>query len=181
MSQGSDSDTNANPTVINAQYANAYAEDHARAAKTAECPFCEDLRSRPQVVLHRTSDGPEGWFTKALPEKWRLKTMVTDYSPVEGTPAEATYLLIPNRHLVWPSELQSADWSAIGQLFQWAREEFKIPGGGVAMRFDDPGNLGYSGRTVCHVHFHLIVPPAWPADHPNPRAQKALPIYFPIG
>ena len=169
------------PTVINAQHASAYQREHREAAERRACPFCRDQLSSG-VVLHHTGGDPTiGWFAKELTNpEWRLPTR-----PLPGdrevVRAERTLLFIPCRHVVWPGELTPADWAALGQLVQWARETYKSPGSGLAIRLDEPDHPGFSGRTVMHLHFHLVVPPAWPEGVENPTGQRARIVDFPFG
>ena len=51
-------------------------------------------------------------------------------------------------------------------------EKYKIKGGGLVLRF---GKTIYTGSTVNHLHFHLIVPEV------SKNTKKINTVYFPIG
>jgi len=81
-------------------------------------------------------------------------------------------LVICKDHLEHFNAMTCDDWFQVMSLFDWYCEEHGILGGGIAMRF---GDTLYTGATVCHLHFHLIVPEI------DLESGKAKPVYFPIG
>ena len=64
------------------------------------------------------------------------------------------------------------DFKTVSKLINWAIKKYKIEGGGLTVRF---GNSDYTGATVHHLHFHLIVPKF------NKKKKEVDPVYFPIG
>lgn len=65
------------------------------------------------------------------------------------------WLLIPQRHVIDPSELHDQDWKDIGQAFAVCQKEVGIVAGGIMFRFGDPRlNVG----TVEHLHINIIEP-----------------------
>jgi diadenosine tetraphosphate (Ap4A) HIT family hydrolase len=46
-------------------------------------------------------------------------------------------------------------WAEFGQIIQWAIREFKMPGGGIVIRFGHPD---YNASTIRHLHAHIQVP-----------------------
>ncbi|MDD5032834.1 MAG: hypothetical protein PHC85_01825 [Candidatus Pacebacteria bacterium] len=117
--------------------------------KEGKCPFCPDnFRYHKHPVLKRRGD----WFiTKS---SWPYLN------------ARLHLVLIKNSHKESVRELNVNDMKDILFLVKWASGEFKISGGGLAMRF---GKTAHTGATVCHIHAHLIVP----------KRRKS--VSFPIG
>lgn len=167
------------PPVVNRQYADAYLKDHLRAELTNTCPYCEDQRARPETILRRTSQS-SGWWTREVPKALRLKTRPAP-DEVTGPSAKGTYVIVPTRHITWPHELTADDMADVLALTKWLIAEFQIPGAGLALRFDVPDHLGYSGRTITHLHFHLIDPGPAPESMENPSGRRARIVDFPIG
>ena len=123
---------------------------------TQKCPFCkENFKYHKNPILKRESS-------------W----LITENSwPYENT--EKHFILIGEKHKEKFSDLSIRDFTAIKKLINWAIKKYKIHGGGLAMRF---GDTGYTGSTVCHLHFHLIVP--------KKSAQKGKiveTVWFPFG
>lgn len=123
---------------------------------TSKCPFCkENFKYHKNPILK--TEG-EWLITK---NSW----------PYENT--EHHFILIGEKHKENFSELTIEDLSSVKKLIDWAVEEFKIPGGGLAIRF---GDTGHTGSTVCHLHFHLIVPKK--SDNPEKTVEA---VWFPFG
>lgn len=122
--------------------------------KDGKCPFC-----------------PENF-------KWHRKPIIIQYNkwliteaawPYEN--AERHFLIIGEAHKERLSELSEADLRAVWGLANSVVECFGLKGGGLALRF---GDTAYTGATVCHLHFHLIIPKLGPDG-------RALVVNFPIG
>ncbi|MEN9558063.1 MAG: hypothetical protein RL141_432 [Candidatus Parcubacteria bacterium] len=162
------------PAVLNPQYADSYLTEHQHAQATNQCPYCEDQISRPEVIIFQQ----QGWFVKVPPAPWKTFWPKDDpNTPPVQIPARTHLLLIPERHIVFLHELTPKDWATIGELLLWSQEEFKIKGAILFMRYDrGKENLGYSGKTVAHAHAHVVEPPPFPEDMPNPGNSKALPL-----
>lgn len=117
--------------------------------KEGKCPFCpENFKWHSRPVLKEVG----GWFITKT--NW----------PYEN--ARHHFLLICKFHWERFSELSLQDLSDVGRLVNWTCCKFKIKGGALALRF---GDTAYTGATVKHLHFHLIVP------------KKGKVVNFPIG
>ena len=84
--------------------------------------------------------------------------------------AEFRFLIILKEYKENLTELTAAEWGDLLKLVKMVSKQFKIKGGGFAMRF---GDTSLSGATVKHLHCHLIVPKL---DSPNYQ-----PVSFFIG
>lgn len=126
-----------------------YKEVIAKIMAEGKCPFCPDNFNYHKEPILRT----EGiWFiTKA---SW----------PYENV--EHHFLIIGKVHNESLQQLSGRDMHAVLLLAQYVAHKFKIEGGALTLRF---GNTEYTGATVCHLHFHLIVP------------KKGKTVNFPIG
>ena len=78
---------------------------------------------------------------------------------------------MPLNHKEQFAELTIDDFKTLKYLVNWANKNLNIKGGGLALRF---GDTNYTGATVYHLHFHLIVPKL-------DRKKLSKPVYFPIG
>ncbi|MBI4118078.1 MAG: HIT domain-containing protein [Parcubacteria group bacterium] len=126
-----------------------------RILKDGVCPFCEEhFKYHDEAILHRVGD-------------WVITRNQYSYKNAKL----ALLILNPKRHLERYEELSPADHLAISELVSWAIREFRIEGGGVALRFGEPKHTGASVR---HLHAHLIVPEIG-------KDGKAIPVYFPFG
>lgn len=123
--------------------------------KTEKCPFCkENFKYHKKSILKKEN----GWFiTKS---SWPYKN--TQYH----------FLIISEKHKENFSQLTSSDFKVVSKLINWAIKKYKIKGGGLLLRF---GESIYTGSTVCHLHFHLIV------SQINKKNKTAKTVYFPIG
>lgn len=122
---------------------------------TQRCPFCpENFKYHKKPVLRRY----HGWL--ATENSW----------PYKG--AKKHFLLIAGRHLESFSDLGIKDFEAVMKLTRWLVKEFKLSGGGLALRFGDPR---FTGASVRHLHFQLIQPSR------NKKTGRVATVIFPIG
>jgi ATP adenylyltransferase len=117
-------------------YLQALREIQAR----GDCPFCEDDLG--------------GWHKKPILHKigsW----LITEASwPYEN--AKHHFMIVVTRdHMTTFAEMNLNDWESVSDLVEWATREYNIKGGALTARF---GDTAFTGATVCHLHFHLIVP-----------------------
>lgn len=137
--------------MVNPKYAKSgeYKKVIEKIASVGKCPFCPDnFRYHKRPVLKQQS----GWFITH--NSW----------PYANT--RNHFVIISVDHKESLGELSSGDLKAVISLAGWAAEKFKIKGGALALRF---GGTDYTGATVCHLHFHLIVP------------KKSQMVNFPVG
>lgn len=150
--------------VANVHYGGEYRGRLEEAARKGECPFCEEMkRGVAEAALHYTTR----WWVKHNP--YPPKSCYPPRDPIE-IPAAAAFLIIPFAHITEMRQLLSEDWAEVSVLFQWMVEEFKLPGGVLGFRWGTPL---HSGRTLLHLHFHVIVPPSHPTE-----AGKVAPVPF---
>lgn len=117
------------------------------------CPLCpKTMRWHTKPILKRAS----GWL------------ITENFNAYRNT--QHHLILVRERHAERFQQLTAKDWAAVSSLVRWALPRFKIKGGGLTLRF---GDTTYTGATVAHLHFHLIVPKL--------KRGKAMPVYFPIG
>ena len=81
-------------------------------------------------------------------------------------------LLIAEAHKERFEELTPKDFSAVSRLTRWFIQHYRIRGGGLLLRFGDPG---YTGATVRHLHFQIIEPAR------AAKGGKVKTVQFPIG
>ena len=123
-------------------------------AKEGMCPFCqENFKYHKKPILKKHVD----WFITE--STWPYKN------------TRHHFLVMTMKHKEKFSELSVKDWESIRWLIRWIIKEYKIKGGGLAMRF---GETSHTGATVCHLHMHLFVPEL----KKNGRAKV---VNFPIG
>ena len=118
------------------------------------CPFCREnfeQYSKEPVILETDT-----WYAAK-----------NSYSYQESALA---LIVVLKRHLESLSEVRDIEWLEGLYFIRALIEEFKVEGGGLVVRF---GDTRYTGATVKHLHFHLIVPEI--------KNRKAVPVYFPIG
>ncbi len=143
--------------VIDSHYAKngEYAAVLGLIEKRGRCPFCpKHFRYHKHPVLARTP----GWFLTR--SSWPYKN------------SRQHFLFIGNKHRERIAQLTVNDLGEILRLLRWCIRKFRIRGGALALRF---GSTRYTGATVCHLHFHLIVPKL------DRKTKRALVIQFPIG
>lgn len=121
--------------------------------KEGKCPFCpENFKYHKHPVLRETKN----WIiTKS---SWPYKN------------TREHIILISKNHKENFQQLTLNDFFEIKKLVNWAIKEFKIKGGGLALRF---GDTDCTGSSVAHLHFHLIAPKL--------KGGKAISVNFPIG
>lgn len=118
-------------------------------ARRGKCPFCPDnFRYHKNPILKKSN----GWLITK--NSW----------PYENS--RHHFIIIAQRHMENLGELTTDDLRTVKELSDWTIAKFKIKGGALTIRF---GNTTYTGATVCHLHFHLIVP------------KKRKTISFPVG
>lgn len=123
--------------------------------KEAKCPFCkENFKYHKNKILKKE----KGWFITK--NSWPYKDI------------KFHFIIISEKHKEFFEELNVDDFEAVSVLVNWVIKEYKIKGGGIALRF---GDTRYTGATVCHLHFHLIVPKIYN------KTKRALTINFPVG
>ena len=109
------------------------------------CPFCRENLDK----YHKQEILKEGEFWLVTKNQWPY-----DYTKVH-------LLLIYKQHATDLSELNPESGKELLELLQWAQKEYKIPGGGWAMRF---GDTNHSAGTVAHIHVQFIMPDL---EHPE--------------
>ena len=73
----------------------------------------------------------------------------------------------------WEDPIETIESNIIGTINVFEPiKKYKIKGGGLTLRF---GEQNYTGATVLHLHFHLIVPKL------KPKSKLAKIVNFPIG
>lgn len=107
--------------------------------ENGECPFCYEVLKK----YHRTPILKET-------EHWVLTRNAWPYANTREH-----FLLILKSHKETLRELSPEEGADYFQMVAWAEKEFKLPGGGLAMRF---GDTNYSAGTIKHLHAQLIVP-----------------------
>ncbi len=122
-----------------------------------ECGFCT-MKVHTKPILKRIGFWLWRWFVTE-----RIK-------PYEN--AELSFLIIPKRHLEHVAQIGWLDWLAVRALVKWVCWKNKIKGYGLVIR---SGATEYTGATVVHIHFHLIVTKL------DEATGRAIPVYFPIG
>ena len=143
--------------VVDPTYAKSdeYKKVIATIAEQGDCPFCpENFKHHKKEILN--TDG--NWF-------------ITENSwPYDGTSHHL--LLINTQHKEQFAELTPQDFQSVMNLVNWAIKKFELKGGGITLRF---GETRLTGATVCHLHFHLIVPEL------DPQTNRGKTVNFPIG
>ena len=123
--------------------------------EAGNCPFCpEHFKYHKEPILKKCGE----WLITR--NSWPYKH------------AAEHFLIISTLHKETLDELTADDLIAVKQLAAWAQKEFALAGGGLTLRF---GDTVHTGATVCHLHFHLIVPKI------NRRTGRAHVVKFPIG
>lgn len=103
-----------------------------------KCPFCpEYFLYHKHPILFQIGE-------------WKITRISWPYEN-----ARDHFLILGDAHKESFLELTQEDLEIVRQLVIWAVIEFSLPGGALTLRFGDPR---YTGATVRHLHFHLIVP-----------------------
>lgn len=158
--------------AANLQYGGEYRDKLEQAKREGICPFCKQAKD-PAVVVYSLA----GWFVKKNPYPPKSLWPPKSQEALE-IPAQHAFLIVPERHICWARDLAMEDWSTIGAMLRWVIKEYNLPGGVLAMRFDDPT---CSGRTIMHLHFHVIVPPFNPNPDPVKQGVQIVPVPFWVG
>jgi ATP adenylyltransferase len=103
------------------------------------CPFCSENLKK----YHKQAILKEGKYWILTKNQWPYKH------------TKHHLLAIYKEHATNLSELDSKSGNELFELLKWAEKEYKIPGGGWAMRF---GDTDYSAGTVNHLHVQFIQP-----------------------
>lgn len=122
--------------------------------KTAKCPFCKDnFKYHKKKILKKESK----WFITE--SSWPYKN------------SKFHFLIISEKHKEEFSDLKTPDFKTVSNLVNWVIKKYKIKGGALSLRF---GDTKYTGASVCHLHFHFIVPKL-------DKNKKAKTVNFPVG
>lgn len=123
--------------------------------KTGKCPFCkEDFKYHKKPILKREKN----WFITE--NSWPYKNV------------QYHFLVISEKHKEDFVQLIPSDFREVSKLIKWTIKKYKIKGGALNLRFGEPN---YTGSTVSHLHFHLIVPKV------NKKTKETQPVPFLIG
>ncbi len=149
------------PVVANLHYGGAYRGQLEAAARSGNCIFC-GKRIQKIGVLYET-------------RHWLIRHNQFPEKDSGGQNPEYHFLIISKTHLPNDCNILSGQHrTEIDELTRWARDTFKIYGGGLIHRTGDPI---WSGTTILHFHIHFIVPRVVEID----GNIKAIPVYMPIG
>jgi len=119
--------------AVNPEYARALAAMNT----SRKCTFCDTNRMKNQPI------GPER-------SHWWVKHNDFPY------PHQKLHLvLILKEHKETLAQITGEEFAELLPIMRWAEEEFKLPGGMLAMRF---GAFDHSGATIAHLHCHIQVP-----------------------
>lgn len=122
--------------------------------KTAKCPFCKDnFKYHKNDILKKQKN----WFITKC--SWPYKN------------SKFHFLIISEKHKENFIDLKQTDFSTVSGLMNWTIKKYRIKGGALSLRF---GNTKYTGASVCHLHFHFIVPEL-------DKNKRAKTVNFPIG
>ncbi|MCK5490577.1 MAG: HIT domain-containing protein [Candidatus Pacebacteria bacterium] len=142
--------------VVDKRYAKSsdYKKTLETIEETAKCPFCkENFKYHKKKILKKE----KGWF-------------ITESSwPYENS--KFHFLIISEEHKENFIDLKQTDFAVVSKLVNWAIKKYKLKGGALSLRF---GDTKYTGASVCHLHFHFIVPNL-------DRNKKTKTVNFPIG
>ncbi len=143
--------------VVNATFAKGKGEYEKvinSIEKIGHCPFCpENFNYHKKEIVKNIGN----WFITE--NSWPYKN------------AKKHFLIISKNHKENFSDLSLKDFSEIKKIVNFAIKKFNIKGGALALRF---GDTNYTGATVCHLHFHLIMPELGIPSKPKT-------VIFPIG
>jgi ATP adenylyltransferase len=130
-----------------------YAKTINEILKAGHCPFCpKNFRYHKRPILKRNG-------------KW----MITGSShPYKNS--QHHFLILGEKHYESFLDLRPNDFASIQKLVRYAVKKFNLQGAGLLVRF---GDTRYTGATVSHLHFHLVVP--------KMRKGKSVAVNFPIG
>jgi ATP adenylyltransferase len=146
-----------NKKVVDIKYAksNEYKRVIKTIADSEKCPFCKEnfkYHKNPILKTHKS------WF-------------ITENSwPYKNT--KHHFIIICEDHKEKLEDLTASDFSSTHELMKWAIKKYNLKGGGLTLRF---GETTWTGATVCHLHFHLIIPEI------DQNTKRAKTVQFPIG
>jgi len=103
------------------------------------CPFCLENLNK----YHKQPIIKEGKYWLLTQNQWPYKH------------TRHHLLVIYKQHATDLSELDIESGKELLEFVAWAQKEFKISGGGFAMRF---GDTNYSAGTINHIHVQFIQP-----------------------
>lgn len=129
--------------------------------KADHCPFCEENLRK----YHKEPIIKEGKFWIVTNNQWPYKS------------TKVHLLVIYKQHVTNLADLDSESGKELLDLMKWAEKEYKVPGGGWAMRF---GDTNYSAGTVDHIHAQFIQPDLDAKDYKPVRIKlgKGQTFYF---
>jgi len=142
--------------VVDKRYAKSkeYKNTLEAIENTAKCPFCKDnFKYHKKKILRKEKN----WFITE--SSWPYKN------------SKFHFLVISEKHKENFEDLKASDFKIVSDLTNWAIKKYKIKGGALSLRF---GDTNCTGASVCHLHFHLIVPKL-------DKSKKAKTVNFPIG
>lgn len=123
--------------------------------KSGKCPFCpENFKYQKKPILKQTGD----WLITR--NSWPYKN------------SKHHFIIVCKTHKENFGDLKVSDFPDVAKLVRWAIKKYRIKGGGLILRF---GDTTYTGSTVCHLHFHLIIPQI------NKKTRQAKTVWFPVG
>jgi len=123
--------------------------------RTKKCPFCKENFKYHKKPIYKKMGG---WFLTN--NSWPYKN------------SKNHLIILGNKHKEDFNELTGKDFKDISFLTNWAIKNFKIKGGGLAVRF---GDTNFTGASVSHLHFHIISPKI------DKKTKRAKSVSFPIG
>ncbi|MDO8510167.1 MAG: hypothetical protein Q7S15_00890 [bacterium] len=100
------------------------------------CPFCSLVLCKGEVLR-------EGLF-------WRIW-----HNPFPYEHHAYHFVVAHKEHKTDILDLTAGEWAELGEFNQWAIRKFKLPGGGLVMRFGDPA---FNAGTIRHLHAHIQNP-----------------------
>lgn len=103
------------------------------------CPFCPENVQK----YHKQPILKVGTYWLVTANQW----------PYEHT--KLHLLIILKKHGERLADMPVEAGCELIELAQWAEQEYKMPGGGLAIRF---GDTNYSAGTVAHLHAQLLQP-----------------------
>lgn len=105
--------------------------------KDGVCPFCRE--------------NLEKYHTKPITFKTKHWVVTENAWPYDHT--QKHFIIITQRHIKGPDELNAEEWKDVLTIQKRVREEFKLPSATLMGRCGDPAS---SGATVEHYHMHII-------------------------
>lgn len=144
-------------TFIDKQYAKnpRYRRQLERFERAGTCPFCpEQFPLLRKPILHKAGQ----WFVVWNTHKYKN--------------SRRHLLIVSRQHKESLQDLSPRDLADVIRLVRRLAKTYAIRGGGLFLRF---GDTRFTGATVKHLHFHLVVPKL------TQTRDKAEPVYVPIG